>query len=138
MEKLDCICIVDDDEIYTFLLKKTLKKIEMSNNVSICINGQEAIENLKTAVNSNQILPNIILLDINMPILDGWEFLDEYNKIKDKITKPIAIYIASSSISAFDINKAKNHPDVIDFLVKPIEAETLQKICADYSLKNAK
>lgn len=128
MRKLDCICIVDDDEIYTFLLKKTLKKMDICNDISIYINGQEAIESINQLIDSNQTLPDIILLDINMPLLDGWEFLGEYEKIKDKLKKQIDIYIASSSISTGDINKAKGHNEVVDFLVKPINVDTLLKI----------
>ncbi|MFZ4797843.1 MAG: response regulator [Bacteroidia bacterium] len=130
MKKLDCICIVDDDEIYTFLLKKALKKMDICNDISIYLNGQEAIDSIKQLIESNQVLPDIILLDINMPLLDGWEFLDEYIKIKDSITKQIAIYIASSSISIGDINRAKEHVEVIDFLVKPINTETILNISA--------
>jgi CheY-like chemotaxis protein len=130
IRKLDCICIVDDDEIYTFLLKKALKKLDICNEISIYINGQEAIDSIKQIIETNQILPDIILLDINMPLLDGWEFLDEYIKIKNKLTKEISIYIASSSISIGDINKAKDHKEVIDFLVKPINVDTLLKISA--------
>jgi len=128
MRKLDCICIVDDDEIYTFLLKKTLKKMDICNDISIYINGQEAIDSIKQLIESKKTLPDIILLDINMPLLDGWEFLVEYLKIKDKINKQIDIYIASSSISTGDINKAKEHNEVVDFIIKPINVDTLLKI----------
>ncbi len=128
MKKLDCICIVDDDEIFTFLLKKTLMKLDICNEITIYTNGQIAIDSLKHLINTSQILPDLILLDINMPILDGWTFLDEYVKIKDRITKQIAIYIASSSISIGDINKAKDHTEVVDFLVKPINIDTLLNI----------
>ena len=128
MRKLDCICIVDDDEIYTFLLKKTLKKMDICNDISIYINGHEAIDSIKQLIESKKTLPDIILLDINMPLLDGWEFLVEYLKIKDKINKQIDIYIASSSISTGDINKAKEHNEVVDFIIKPINVDTLLKI----------
>ena len=128
MKKLGCICIVDDDEIFTFLLKKTLIKLDICNEITIYTNGQIAIDSLKHLMDTNQILPDLILLDINMPILDGWMFLDEYIKIKDRITKQIAIYIASSSISIGDINKAKDHTEVVDFLVKPINIDTLLNI----------
>jgi CheY-like chemotaxis protein len=132
MKKLESICIIDDDDIYTFLLKKTLKKIDLCNQVHSYVNGLEGIENLKKLIDNHEVLPDIILLDINMPMLDGWEFLNEFEKIKDKIDKNIAIYVVSSSISVIDINKAKNHPEVVDFLTKPIEADTLLKI-AQYS-----
>lgn len=128
MKKLDCICIIDDDEIYTFLLKKALKKRDICNEIIIYSNGRIAIDSVNELIERNQILPDLILLDINMPILNGWEFLDEFKKIRNKITKQIAIYIASSSISIGDINKAKNHTEVIDFLVKPLYIDNILKI----------
>lgn len=129
MTKLNSICIIDDDEIYTFLLKKTLKKINVCNDIKTYINGSDGIQNIKSLIENNQPLPDLILLDINMPILDGWEFLDEFVKIKDKYTNKVSIYVVSSSISVADINKAKQHKEVTDFLTKPIEADTIQRIC---------
>lgn len=133
MKKLESICIIDDDEIYTFLLKKTLKKIDLCNQVHSYVNGLDGIDNLKKIIENHEVLPDIILLDINMPLLDGWEFLNEFQKIKDKIDKNIAIYVVSSSISVIDIDKAKNHPEVVDFLTKPIEPDTLVRIAQAYS-----
>lgn len=133
MKKLESICIIDDDDIYTFLLKKTLKKIDLCNQVHSYVNGLDGIDNLKKTIENHEVLPDIILLDINMPLLDGWEFLNEFQKIKDKINKNIAIYVVSSSISVIDIDKAKNHPEVVDFLTKPIEPDTLVRIAQAYS-----
>lgn len=132
MTKLSSICIIDDDEIYTFLLKKTLKKINVCNEIIEYINGLDGIEKIKALIEHQEDLPDLILLDINMPLLDGWEFLDEYKKLKQKIDKRISIYIVSSSISNTDIEKAKSHLEVIDFLTKPIEAQTLINICANH------
>ncbi|MFA9213255.1 MAG: response regulator [Candidatus Methylacidiphilales bacterium] len=133
MNKLSSICIIDDDEIYTFLLKKTLKKIDVCNDIKVYINGADGIEKIKALIENNEELPDLILLDINMPLLDGWEFLDEYIKFKQKIDKRVSIYIVSSSISIADIDKATRHQEVIDFLTKPIEADTIQKICAKHN-----
>lgn len=132
MTKLNSICIIDDDDIYTFLLKKTLKKIDVCNDVKTYINGSDGIQKIKELIVNNEPLPDLILLDINMPILDGWEFLDEFEKLKDKCKNKISIYVVSSSISVADINKAKQHKEVADFLTKPIEADTLIKICENH------
>jgi len=132
MTKINSICIIDDDEIYTFLLKKTLKRIDVCNSINVYVNGADGIEKIKALIANNELLPDIILLDINMPLLDGWEFLDEYKKLKDKLGKAISIYIVSSSISAADIEKAKKHLEVIDFLTKPIAPETLVEICGNH------
>lgn len=132
MTKLSSICIIDDDEIYTFLLKKTLKKINVCNNIKVYVNGADGIEKIKALIENQEELPDLIFLDINMPLLDGWEFLDEYKKLKQKIVKRISIYVVSSSISIADIDKAKSHLEVVDFLTKPIEAETLKNICENH------
>lgn len=132
MTKLSSICIIDDDEIYTFLLKKTLKKINVCIDIIEYINGLDGIEKIKDLIEHQEDLPDLILLDINMPLLDGWEFLEEYKKLKQKIDKRISIYIVSSSISNTDIEKAKSHLEVIDFLTKPIDAQTLINICKNH------
>jgi response regulator RpfG family c-di-GMP phosphodiesterase len=129
MGKLDCICIIDDDDIYTFLLKKTLVKSNICSNIKSFDNGLAGLEGIKTMIENKETLPDLILLDINMPLFDGWEFLEEFKKLKHLILKPISIYIVSSSISQADINKAKFNEEVIDFLTKPIESSKIRSIC---------
>jgi response regulator RpfG family c-di-GMP phosphodiesterase len=129
MGKLDCICIIDDDDIYTFLLKKTLVKSNICSNIKSFDNGLAGLEGIKTMIENKELTPDLILLDINMPLFDGWEFLEEFKKLKHLILKPISIYIVSSSISQADINKAKFHEEVIDFLTKPIESSKIKNIC---------
>jgi response regulator RpfG family c-di-GMP phosphodiesterase len=129
MGKLDCICIIDDDDIYTFLLKKTLLKSNICSNIKSFENGLVGLEGIKKMIENEETLPDLILLDINMPLFDGWEFLEEFKKLKHLISKPISIYIVSSSISQADINKAKFNEEVIDFLTKPIESSKIKSIC---------
>ena len=95
---LQLICIIDDDPIYTFAVQKLLKMNNFSSHQIVFKNGKEALEGLTTLQNKNDQLPDVILLDINMPIMDGWEFLDAYktkcfNKnntmVTDYISKPL-------------------------------------------------
>ena len=87
-------------------------------------------EIIKTLEN-NEMPPNVILLDINMPIMDGWEFMDEMIVLKSKISVSIQIYIVSSSIGFEDKNKAKNYSEIIAYLSKPIDSNDLILIAAN-------
>ncbi len=89
-------------------------------------NGKEAFEHLETIILADKKLPDLILLDLNMPIWDGWKFLDEFTKIPS--ANPITIYIMTSSIDPADVEKAKSYDAVSNYLVKPITMEELQKL----------
>ncbi len=128
MKENEKICIIDDDEIYIFLIKKSLSAMGINNEVISYLNGSDALEELLQFKNNNQELPGIILLDINMPIMDGWEFLTEFRKLNSTNTKKIPIYIVSSSIANEDFEKSKTFPEILDYLSKPVELETLEKI----------
>jgi CheY-like chemotaxis protein len=99
-------------------------------NPSFYLNGLEAIENIKEKISQGIGLPDLILLDINMPIMDGWQFLDEFRQTrKTKPDEKTIIYLVSSSDSQSDINKAKEYQDKIkDYFFKPMTLEDLQKI----------
>ena len=77
-----------------------------------------------------EALPDIIFLDINMPFMDGWQFLEEYTKIKPTLSKQIVIYVVSSSISEYDIERARNNSNVSDYFVKPITVDTYKTLIA--------
>ncbi|MEQ8414356.1 MAG: response regulator [Imperialibacter sp.] len=128
MSMVDLACIIDDDQIYVFGLKKLIDFHKYSKNLLVFKNGAEAIKYMKPLITSSDELPDVILLDINMPVMDGWQFLDEFVKIKPLIKKKITIYMVSSSIDEADLERAKTYEEVSDFIVKPVKAEDLEKM----------
>ncbi len=120
MNQLKNILLVDDDDVYVFLTKIIIEETELVDRISVFGNGKSAIEFLEKNANDLSQLPEIILLDLSMPILDGWGFLEEYILLKPKLGKKITIYIISSSISPHDLKRAKEISEVSDFIIKPI------------------
>ena len=120
--------IIDDDPIYQTIMKKVVIKSDLFTIIQSYNNGKEAIESLKKNISSNEPFPDIILLDIEMPVLDGWGFMDEIAHLKEQINSKLNIYISSSSIAIEDRERAKNNPDILGYMCKPISLEDLKKI----------
>lgn len=127
MKKNKTLCIIDDEPIDQFILHTLVKKINSQIKILSYLNPTQAFESLTQLLVSDD-MPDIILLDINMPEMNGWQFLSEFVKIKPQIGEKIAIYILSSSTSLEDKDKAKNHKDISGYLSKPIEVSTLKEI----------
>ena len=123
MIKYDLTYIIDDDLIFVFVLKKILSKIEGFNTIENIKNGHDAIINLKLLYDNKEEFPDIIFLDINMPVLDGWQFLEEVERLpfKDKLN----IYIVSSTIDTREIEKYKEYATVKKFISKPVNTSIL-------------
>lgn len=129
--KFNNIFVVDDDLIYHLIIKKLLKKNNIDINPSFFENGQEALNGLKSKINNNEATPDLILLDINMPVLDGWQFLEEFQKIKNFIKNEIVIYIISSSDNLADKNRAKDfNEEIKDYYLKPVTGDAIKSIFA--------
>lgn len=90
--------------------------------------GEEAIEFFEANTKSTDKLPDVVFLDINMPIMDGWDFLEEYVKLKPSIEKKITIYVVSSSVHPEDIERATKISEVSDYLIKPVSADETRQI----------
>ena len=118
------IYIIDDDPIYKLITKKLIEKTKLYSETKEFANGNEAINYFK----STSDLPDILLLDLEMPEMDGWEFLDEFCKLEKKINQESTVYIASSSIAIEDKMKAKKYSCVKEFLSKPISLDKLKNI----------
>jgi CheY-like chemotaxis protein len=129
MKIIDTTCIIDDDPIFVFGTKKIMELSNFCKNFMIFNNGQEALISLAPLLKSGKDLPDIILLDLNMPIMDGWQFLDEFIKIPSK--KKVTIYIVSSSIDPVDLSKVNKYDAVSNYIVKPITVDKLQEMLAD-------
>ncbi|MBQ4819955.1 response regulator [Aquimarina sp. MMG016] len=131
-QNIESVCIIDDDNIYINLLTKIIELKRLSESVIVFKNGKEALDYfLETIDNTIQPeVPQVIFLDLNMPVMDGWEFLNEFSKIKDKIRDKIDLYVVSSSIDSRDIERAKAIDVVDDYLTKPIKLDVFEKILA--------
>jgi len=128
-KQLKQICIIDDDLIYTKLVIKLLKIRNICENVVVFRNGKEAIDYFSDDAPSEEYtVPELILVDLNMPVMNGWEFLEAFSKIKNKFLKLPPCYIVSSSINPSDIDKAKKIDFVSNYISKPISLEAFERI----------
>ncbi len=130
-QKVELACIIDDDKIYVNLVKKIIEIKKLSENLLVYKNGKEALDYFKGIMENatdEDKLPDIIFLDLNMPVMDGWEFLNEFIKIKNNLNKKITLYVVSSSIDPRDLERARSFNLVTDYLIKPIELKKFEKI----------
>lgn len=129
MMKYNDIFVVDDDKIFHFIIKKLLKNNNIDVSPEFFENGLLALNGIKNKLDRGETPPDLILLDINMPVLDGWQFLEEYIKLKDRLKKDIAIYIISSSDNMVDVDRAKDFKsEISDYYLKPVTVEAIKSI----------
>ncbi|WP_010229890.1 response regulator [Gillisia marina] len=121
----ESICIIDDDQIYQLIVKKVVERTGQFNSICFYNDGIEAFEDFKSP---EYDLPKLILLDINMPQMDGWQFLDSLIAHRPNFHLETIIYIVTSSIAHSDRDKAKSYKEVSGFLSKPLSVEKLKEI----------
>lgn len=122
------VYLIDDDDIYVFLTKKTILKVMQDVDVEVFSDGLQAITHLKNIQHQPELLPDVIFLDLNMPVMDGWEFLEEYQEIYPSFTRRNELYIVSSSISPHEMERSKSIPVVSEFIIKPLVKEKFLEI----------
>lgn len=125
MKTIDTLCIVDDDSVFQMLTRIIIEKTQRVQKIKIFSNGKQAIDFLNSVHDQPDELPEIILLDLNMPVMDGWGFLEEYLLLKPRIGKEILIYVVSSSIDPEDVQRARKISEVTDYVIKPVNQAKL-------------
>ncbi|PHR90421.1 MAG: response regulator [Leeuwenhoekiella sp.] len=128
-KKFKTVCIIDDDPIFVFGATRLMKQYDFSESIVVYTNGRKALDQLRPLMESKHLdsIPDLIFLDLNMPELDGWGFLDEFIKISPP--KVMEVYIVTSSISHFDKQKAKEYAQAVkEYIIKPITPATLKEI----------
>lgn len=125
MEKSKRILLVDDDAAAAFMTQRLLRQAALEVDLLTASHGREALDIVREVCQREQC-PELILLDINMPVMNGFEFLEELQKSADLSRAPLRIVLLSSSTHDLDVAKAKEYP-VIDFIQKPLTLEKLSK-----------
>ena len=128
MNKIELCCIIDDDPIFVYGTKRIMKEVGFAKSILVYSDGQAALDGLTKLCIAKEPLPDVIFLDLNMPILNGWEFLDEFKNCKSKRSKKIVIYIISSSVDPRDLERVKYYDQVDTYILKPITPDDLIKI----------
>ena len=123
MERLKKIMLVDDDDVAGFLTKMIIDNLGIAESVVIAMNGKEAIELLEQ---EDYIFPDIIFLDINMPIMDGFDFLNAWERNGMETKSKIVMF--SSSLRPSDRKQALEFFDVVDYIEKPMTEDKIKEL----------
>lgn len=125
MKKIDNILLVDDDSITNFLNESLIKELKIAREINVASDGKEALNFIKENWNSkgNYCDGKLILLDINMPVMDGFEFLEQFDKLP--IGNRVKVVLLTTSSNKKDIEKAKDY-NVHDYILKPLNDEKLR------------
>jgi response regulator of citrate/malate metabolism len=122
------IWIIDDDPMSSFMLKRLAELGELADIITIYNSARAALDYLQANPKATNQLPDIILLDIYMPVVNGWDFLTKFKEIKGSLTKQVDIMVVSSSDHPRDISQAKNFEEVMAYVTKPVSLERLKEL----------
>lgn len=131
MSEIAGVLLVDDDEVANFVHKSFLKKENITKQITVVMNGQEAIEEIRASNPHVNDKPTLILLDINMPVMNGHEFLDAFRQIEHSKKQFYKIVILSSSDNVRDIEMAQAK-GATAYLNKPLEVEKVRNVISSY------
>jgi CheY-like chemotaxis protein len=131
------VLLVDDDDATNFLNKMVITKSEITDHIETVLNGKEAIEYITSHGRYANLehfypKPKIIFLDINMPVMDGWEFIEAYKKLDEELKEKIVIVMLTTSSNPDDKIKADGVPEITTLRNKPLSYETIQEIVNTY------
>lgn len=131
------VMLLDDDEVNNFICSSIIQKCIPEARVISFLNGKQGLDYLESLLGKNDYnLPDLIFLDINMPVMNGWEFLDRYKKIANRFNKKIVLMMLTASISDKDFKKAETYDIVDSYLTKPLKQDELIKVREDILMRN--
>ena len=131
--KLNCVLVIDDDEPTNFFNQMIVEQANCTETVKVAQSGEEALEYLSTSVklscqHREFPCPDLIFLDINMPAMDGWEFLERYKELEKQRKNQVIVVMLTTSLFQEDMLKAQGMPEITAFENKPLTPEKLENI----------
>jgi two-component SAPR family response regulator len=127
IRKQPLIGIIDDDKIFQFTLGRVINHNKQAERIITFSDGEKAIQYLTNNKRIPENIPDIIFLDVNMPNINGWQFMEKYASIKADIKKKATIFMWSSSLNLIDIERASKISEISDYTIKPIKLEGVRR-----------
>ena len=136
MQKFTCALLVDDDQTTNFLNQQLLKRLNLTDNIQVALNGQEAFEKLDAhCKQATAELPALLLLDIKMPVMDGFQFLEAFAELPQAQQQNVVIVMLTTSLHPQDMSRVQQL-NIAGFLNKPLTKEKLLDVLDTYSTRN--
>lgn len=134
MKKIGCILLIDDNKADNAFHQIKIRKAEVCDMVSVATTGMQALSYLQKAAQQDQEFPkpDLIFLDINLPGMDGFDFLDEFHKLNDQLKSNTKVIMLTTSLNPDDQTRALNYKEVKNFLNKPLTVELIQRTVSSY------
>ena len=136
--KVGTVMLIDDNEIDNLINQKMLESVDLCETILVHTGAKSALEFLSniekiSSKGADDCIPDIIFLDLDMPLMDGFQFLEEYEKLSDKTKQKSKIFMLTSSINPQDLNRSKKSKYITKYLNKPLSGETMEKIRESFS-----
>ncbi len=131
-EKFSCVLLVDDDDATNYIHQHVIDEANFTEHVVVTKNGKEALDFLKSDTKDDFKKPDIIFLDINMPVMNGWEFLEEYKELETELKNQIIIVMLSTSYNPADKINSEATGLVERYITKPLTLEALNELKIAY------
>ncbi|MGL1887976.1 MAG: response regulator [Reichenbachiella sp.] len=128
MGSIKKVAVIDDDQVFQLIIKKQIEMKQIKCDILSFYNGQEAFDFFKSKVDSPDELPDLVMLDVNMPVKNGWDFLEDYQSLPQELRSKIKLYMVTSSVIQSDIDRANGNENITSFVSKPITNEKLGEV----------
>lgn len=128
MDSKSRVFIIDDDPIHQRIAQIMISRYNLFDEYFSYTEAQVALDFLQENTENSELIPGVILLDLNMPVIDGWDFLEAFETLKEKLKSVIKIYIVSSSVDEKDLIRSKQYASVKGFISKPLSPDIIRTI----------
>ena len=130
--QLNRVLVIDDDDPSNFFTQMVLEESGYTRNIKIVQSGKEALDYLRATKHHSFVRPDLIFLDINMPGMNGWEFIEEYKKLDKELTSKIIVTMLTTSDDPDEKMLAKTYDVISEFRIKPLSKDMLEDIMSKY------
>lgn len=137
MTKIERILLIDDDTVTNMLHSRVIERSGLAHRIDVATDGQEALDLLNADLDAGRPLPELLFLDINMPGMGGFEFLEEYAKLDIASEGQLIIVMLSTTLLPADHWRAEADPHVHSFCAKPLRLENLIEVIEAFQLEDA-